>query len=117
MHEGCNSCASLAGLVLSFIACMFYFTCDRSFIHVSCHVLVGLPILILPSSGVHAKARLADLVIASEVIPSASEVIRHAGAIQIRLLLLLLLLESAQQIVFFSLQQRRRKRGATPPQC
>jgi len=31
-NEGCNSCASLAGLVLCFIACycMFYFTCDRS---------------------------------------------------------------------------------------
>jgi len=26
-NEGCNSCASLAGLVLY---CMFYFTCDRS---------------------------------------------------------------------------------------
>jgi len=23
-NEGCNSCASLAGLVLSFIACLFY---------------------------------------------------------------------------------------------
>jgi len=49
-NEGCNSCASLAGLVLCSIAaacyiaaiilsfkfnckfyCMFYFTCDRSF--------------------------------------------------------------------------------------
>jgi len=28
-NEGCNSCASLAGLVLCFIAC-FYFTCDRA---------------------------------------------------------------------------------------
>ena len=28
-NEVCNSCASLAGLVLCFIA--FYFTCDRSF--------------------------------------------------------------------------------------
>ena len=28
--EGCNSSASLAGLVLSFIACFPYFTCDRS---------------------------------------------------------------------------------------
>jgi len=28
-NEGCNSCASLAGLILSFIAC---FTCDRSLI-------------------------------------------------------------------------------------
>jgi len=28
-NEGCNSCASLAGLVLFY--CMFYFTCDRSF--------------------------------------------------------------------------------------
>jgi len=27
--EGCNSCASLAGLVSMFY-CMFYFTCDRS---------------------------------------------------------------------------------------
>jgi len=28
-NEGCNSCASLAGLVSKFY-CMFYFTCDRS---------------------------------------------------------------------------------------
>jgi len=33
-NEGCNSCASLAGSMLSFIACMFYFTCDRSLRHV-----------------------------------------------------------------------------------
>jgi len=29
-NEGCNSCASLAGLVFMFY-CMFYFTCDHSF--------------------------------------------------------------------------------------
>jgi len=30
-NEGCNSCASLAGLVLSFTACFILLVCDRSF--------------------------------------------------------------------------------------
>jgi len=34
-NEGCNSCASPAGLVFMFY-CMFYFTCDRSFRRRSC---------------------------------------------------------------------------------
>jgi len=35
---------------------------SKSSFSVSCHVLVGLPTLLLPLSGIHSKARLAGLV-------------------------------------------------------
>ena len=40
-NEGCNSCASLAGLVLCFIAC-FILLCDRSFSRVGLSAVLEL---------------------------------------------------------------------------
>ena len=38
---------------------------SKSSFSVSCHVLLGLPTLLLPFSGIHSKARLAGLVVGS----------------------------------------------------
>jgi len=38
---------------------------SKSSFSVSCYVLFGLPTLLLPSSGIHSKARLAGLVVGS----------------------------------------------------
>ena len=38
---------------------------SKSSFSVSCHVLFGLPTLLLPHSGIHSKARLAGLVVGS----------------------------------------------------
>jgi len=60
------SCLHLArSLAVSLASFQSTPSVSRSSFSVSCHVLFGLPTLILPPSGLHIMARLADLVFGS----------------------------------------------------